>query len=44
VRKRLLAVAEVLKWAEPHAWEDDEEDDGSPSVVFGPGSCSVASG
>ena len=28
MRKRLTAVVEVLKWAEPHAWEEDEDDDG----------------
>ena len=34
MRKRLTAVVEVLKWAEPYAWEDEEDDDGQPSLVF----------
>ena len=36
MRKRLSAVVEVLKWAEPFAWEDDDDDDGQPSVLVAP--------
>ncbi len=28
-----MAVVEVLKWAEPHAWEDDDDEDGQPLLV-----------
>lgn len=26
MRVRLAAVADVLRWAEPHAWEDDDDE------------------
>ena len=44
MRKRLTAMVEVLKWAEPYAWEDEEDDDGQPSVVFASRAVALADG